>query len=90
MLLTVKSLKKYFPITRGLLRRKIADVKAVDDISFEINKHETLGLVGESGLILCTEAYVIPEFSMNSMFLLLIALVTVVTVFRFRCQKQIR
>jgi len=45
----VKNLKMYFPITRGLLRRHIADVKAVDDISFEIKKHETLGLVGESG-----------------------------------------
>ena len=45
----VKDLKMYFPITRGMLRRKVADVKAVDDISFEIKKHETLGLVGESG-----------------------------------------
>jgi oligopeptide/dipeptide ABC transporter ATP-binding protein len=45
----VKNLKMYFPITRGLLRRKVADIKAVDDISFDIKKHETLGLVGESG-----------------------------------------
>jgi oligopeptide/dipeptide ABC transporter ATP-binding protein len=45
----VKNLKMYFPITRGLLRRKVGDIKAVDDISFDINKHETLGLVGESG-----------------------------------------
>jgi oligopeptide/dipeptide ABC transporter ATP-binding protein len=45
----VKNLKMYFPITRGLFRRKIADVKAVDDISFNIRKNETLGLVGESG-----------------------------------------
>jgi oligopeptide/dipeptide ABC transporter ATP-binding protein len=45
----VKNLKMYFPITRGLLRRKVADIKAIDDISFKINKHETLGLVGESG-----------------------------------------
>jgi oligopeptide/dipeptide ABC transporter ATP-binding protein len=45
----VKNLKMYFPITRGLLRRKVADIKAVDDISFKINKHETLGMVGESG-----------------------------------------
>jgi oligopeptide/dipeptide ABC transporter ATP-binding protein len=45
----VKNLKMYFPITRGILRRKVAEVKAIDDISFTINKHETLGLVGESG-----------------------------------------
>jgi peptide/nickel transport system ATP-binding protein len=45
----VNNLKMYFPITRGLLKRKIGDIKAVDDISFTIKKHETLGLVGESG-----------------------------------------
>ncbi len=45
----VENLKMYFPITRGLLRRKIGDIKAVDDVSFEINENETLGLVGESG-----------------------------------------
>jgi len=49
LMVEVSNLKMYFPITRGLLRRKVADVKAVDDISFYINKHETLGLVGESG-----------------------------------------
>lgn len=45
----VRNLKMYFPVTRGVFRRKVADVKAVDDISFEVNKGETLGLVGESG-----------------------------------------
>jgi len=45
----VKNLKMYFPITRGVLRRKVAEVKAVDDITFSIKKNETLGLVGESG-----------------------------------------
>jgi oligopeptide/dipeptide ABC transporter ATP-binding protein len=45
----VKDLKMYFPITRGLFRRKVGDVKAVDEISFSIHKNETLGLVGESG-----------------------------------------
>ncbi len=48
-LVEVKNLKVYFPVTRGLLRRKIADVKAVDGISFSIKPGETLGLVGESG-----------------------------------------
>jgi oligopeptide/dipeptide ABC transporter ATP-binding protein len=45
----VKDLKMYFPITRGLFRRKVGDIKAVDEISFTIKKNETLGLVGESG-----------------------------------------
>jgi peptide/nickel transport system ATP-binding protein len=49
VLIEVKNLKMYFPVTRGLLRRKVADVKAVDDVSFKIKKNETLGLVGESG-----------------------------------------
>jgi oligopeptide transport system ATP-binding protein len=48
-LLEVKNLKKYFPITGGVLDRKIGDVKAVDSISFTVRKGETLGLVGESG-----------------------------------------
>jgi oligopeptide/dipeptide ABC transporter ATP-binding protein len=45
----VNDLKMYFPITRGLLRRKVGDIKSVDGVSFNIRKHETLGLVGESG-----------------------------------------
>jgi len=45
----VKDLKMYFPVRRGLLRRKVADVKAIDGVSFTINPGETLGLVGESG-----------------------------------------
>ena len=48
-LLEIRNLKMYFPINKGLLRRKVGDVKAVDDISFNIRKNETLGLVGESG-----------------------------------------
>jgi len=49
-LLQVKGLKKYFPVTEGILIPKVvALVKAVDGVSFDINKGETLGLVGESG-----------------------------------------
>jgi len=48
-LLSVRNLKKYFPIRRGVLSRVTAHVKAVDDISFEIKRGETFGLVGESG-----------------------------------------
>jgi len=48
-LMEVRNLKKHFPITRGLLRRVVGQVKAVDDVSFTIHEGETLGLVGESG-----------------------------------------
>src|SRR3979409_2300541 len=48
-LLQVRNLKKYFPIRGGLFSREVARVHAVDDISFTIEKGETLGLVGESG-----------------------------------------
>ena len=48
-LLSVRGLRKYFPIERGLLKRHAGDVKAVDDVNLFIRKGETLGLVGESG-----------------------------------------
>jgi oligopeptide transport system ATP-binding protein len=49
-LLEVRDLRMYFPVTAGLfIQRKIADVRAVDGISFDVRRRETLGLVGESG-----------------------------------------
>ena len=48
-LLEISNLRKYFPIKQGLLRREVGAIRAVDDVSFNINEGETLGLVGESG-----------------------------------------
>ncbi|WP_147805270.1 ABC transporter ATP-binding protein [Alkalicoccus halolimnae] len=48
-LLEVQELKKYYPVHGGFLRRKVGDVKAVDNISLDLKRGETFGLVGESG-----------------------------------------
>ncbi len=49
-LVQVRGLKKYFPITRGVVfSRHVGDIKAVEDVGFDIYQGETLGLVGESG-----------------------------------------
>jgi oligopeptide/dipeptide ABC transporter ATP-binding protein len=48
-LIEVQGLKKYFPVKDGFFNRNIAEVKALDGISFSVNHGETLGIVGESG-----------------------------------------
>ena len=48
-LLDVTGLRKYFPISKGFMKRVVGQVRAVDDVSFYIDEGETLGLVGESG-----------------------------------------
>ena len=47
--LSVRALQVYFPVYKGIRRKKIADIKAVDGVDFDIYKGETFGLVGESG-----------------------------------------
>ncbi len=49
VLLSVQNLTKHFPVYKGIIRRHVGDIQAVDGISFDIRKGETLGLVGESG-----------------------------------------
>jgi ABC-type oligopeptide transport system ATPase subunit len=49
-LISAENLSKYFPVIKGVVRaRQIGQIKAVDGVSFEVRRGETLGLVGESG-----------------------------------------
>ena len=48
-LLSIRNLSKSFPVKRGILGRTVGEVRAVNDISFDIARGETLSLVGESG-----------------------------------------
>jgi len=49
-LLEVRNLKKHFPLrSKGLMRRTVGMIRAVDDVSFSMQRGETLGVIGESG-----------------------------------------
>ncbi|HET9738873.1 MAG TPA: ABC transporter ATP-binding protein, partial [Solirubrobacteraceae bacterium] len=48
-LLEIRDLVKHFPIRQGLLQRQVGAVRAVDGVSFDVERGETLGIVGESG-----------------------------------------
>ena len=45
----IENLQTWFPITKGMFKKVVGHVKAVDDVSLEVYKGETLGIVGESG-----------------------------------------
>ena len=59
-LVSVRNLKKEFPIRKGILSRQVGAVKAVNDVSFDVARGETLGVVGESGCGKTTTGRAIP------------------------------
>jgi oligopeptide transport system ATP-binding protein len=60
-LLQIRDLKKYYPVTAGILSRHVGDVKAVDGVTLEISEGEIIGLVGESGCGKSTLGKIIPR-----------------------------
>jgi oligopeptide transport system ATP-binding protein len=60
-LLQIRDLKKYYPVTAGIFSRHVGDIKAVDDVTFDISEGEIIGLVGESGCGKSTLGKTIPR-----------------------------
>jgi oligopeptide/dipeptide ABC transporter ATP-binding protein len=60
-LLQIRHLKKYYPVTAGIFSRHVGDIKAVDDVTFDISEGEIIGLVGESGCGKSTLGKIIPR-----------------------------